>query len=309
MEDRSYRSFSEYLREKFGERVYRVSLDAGFSCPNRDGKLGTEGCAYCCEQGSWGGTGKRLSLEDQVVRGKQIARKRYRAQKFIAYFQAYSNTYADVEVLKRVYDSVVVGDKDFVGIAVGTRPDCVDREKLGLISSYKRMGFEAWIEYGLQSAHDATLQRIGRGHTVQDFKNAVLLTEEYDILVTAHLIIGLPDEGEEEVKRTALFCASLPIHGVKIHNLNIVGNTRMAEWYSEGKIRPLDMEEYAHLVVDFLERIRPDTVIDRLVAESDPTSLIEPRWSLKKHEVIRCIEKEFARRNSFQGKLFSERAT
>jgi radical SAM protein (TIGR01212 family) len=298
-----YRTFSGYLKEKFGEKVHRVSLDAGFTCPNRDGTLGTHGCAYCSPAGSWNAQERSLPLLEQVKRRKEAARLRYKAQKFIAYFQAYSNTYAPVHRLKEIYDSVVREDRDFIGLAIGTRPDCVDEDKLKLIESYRRMGLEVWIEYGLQSANNATLELIGRGHTAEDFARAVLQTKKYDILVSTHVIIGLPGEKKRDIVRTAQFLAALPIDGLKIHNLNIVKNTAMADMYYRGRVKPLTLEEFAHLTVDFLEYSSPQVVVDRLVAETHPSILIEPKWSLHKHAALDAVTREFKRRNSFQGKL------
>ncbi len=306
MRDRAfYRSFSSYLQERFGEKVYRISLDAGFTCPNRDGKIGTGGCAYCSPGGSWKGGTMRLPLHEQVLQGKKIMERRYGAHKYIAYFQAYTNTYAPVETLKKIYDSVVRSDSDFVGISIGTRPDCIDEQKLELISSYRRRGLEVWIEYGLQSANDATLLLINRGHSAEDFSRAVLLTKHYDIMVSAHVIVGLPWEKRDDVIRTARFVASLPVDGIKIHNLNIVKGTKIAEMYRKGELVPLKLDEYAGLAVDFLEHTRPDVIVDRLVAESDPQTLIEPRWSLDKQRALDAVKRMFEMRKSYQGKLVS----
>jgi radical SAM protein (TIGR01212 family) len=298
-----YRSYSGYLKERFGERVFRVSLDAGFTCPNRDGTLGISGCAYCSPAGSWNAGQRSLPLAEQVRRGKEAATRRYKARKFIAYFQAFSNTYAPVDTLKEIYDSVVLGDRDFVGIAIGTRPDCIDEEKLKLLESYRQMGLVVWIEYGLQSANNTTLELIDRGHTAEDFARAVEHTKKHDILVSTHVIIGLPGEKEDDVVHTARFLAQLPIDGVKIHNLNIVKNTKMADMYRSDRVKPLTLEEFARLVVDFLEHIPPQVVVDRLVAETHPSVLIEPKWSLNKPAAIAAVKQEFKRRNSFQGRL------
>lgn len=302
MDNPFYRTFSQYLSKRFGEKVYRISLDAGFTCPNRD--YGNQGCAYCSEQGSWNGKIEREPLKEQVRKGKEIIKRRYRANKFIAYFQAYTNTYAPVDTLKKIYDSVLLGDEEFVGLTVGTRPDCIDRDKLKLISAYKERGLMVWVEYGLQSASDETLRLIGRGHRVEDFKRAVFMSKEYGLLVGTHVIIGLPGEDRENIKKTAHFLAGLPVDMLKIHNLNIVKDTLMAEWYYSGKVKPLGLEEYAELVVDFLELTGPDIIVDRLVAESNPLCLIEPRWSLNKNLALRIIAKQFETRESFQGKNY-----
>ncbi len=299
-----YRAFSSYLRERFGEKVYRISLDAGFTCPNRDGTLGQNGCAYCSPTGSWNKTEETQTLIDQVRRGKEIVRRRYKAHKFIAYFQAYTNTYSSAGNLKKIYDSVVLGDSDFVGLAIGTRPDCIDKDKLELISSYREKGLEVWIEYGLQSANNSTLALINRGHCAEDFSKAVYKTKKYNILIGAHVILGLPCEKRNDMIRTAQFLAGLPVDGVKIHNLNIVKNTKVADMYYKGEIKPLSLQEFAQLAVDFLEYTNTDVIIERIVAESNPLSLIEPKWSLNKQAAISEVIEEFKRRNSYQGKLY-----
>ncbi|RKX94440.1 MAG: TIGR01212 family radical SAM protein [Spirochaetes bacterium] len=302
-----YRSFSSYLKEKFGCKVFRVSLDAGFTCPNRDGTLGYGGCAYCSPEGSWNREISRLKLNEQVEKGIERAEKRYGAQKFIAYFQAFTNTYAPVSELKEIYDRVLSMSDRFVGLAIGTRPDCIDDEKLKMISEYKTMGYDVWIEYGLQSSNEKTLELINRKHGIKVFDEAVLLTKKYEINVAVHVIIGLPGEGMEDVHNTANYVADLPIDGVKLHNLNIVKNTLMAKWYRERRITVLSLDEYANLAVDFLERIKADIIVQRLVAESSRDSLIAPKWSLDKSAVINYINKIFSERNSYQGRLYKQR--
>lgn len=236
-----------------------------------------------------------------------MVKKRYDAKKFIAYFQAYSNTYGPVEKLKSTYDSVVRSDPDIVGLAVGTRPDCIDREKLSLLTDYGQMGLLVWVEYGLQSSKDDTLILIDRGHTAGDFASAVERTKKHAILVSAHVIIGLPHEERKDIINTAQFLANLPIDGVKIHNLNIVKNTKIADMYYRGELKPLELEAFAGLTVDFLEYTDPRVIVDRLVAESNPAVLIEPKWSLNKQKALAAIWEQFEGRNSFQGKLFKPR--
>ncbi len=301
-----YRSFSSYLKEKFGEKVYRISLDAGFTCPNRDGTLGYGGCAYCSPPGSWNRNLARMTLDEQVKEGKERVKRRYGAKKFIAYFQAYTNTYAPVEELKRIYDSVLLKSNDFVGLAIGTRPDCIDDEKLEMISEYKKMGYEVWIEYGLQSANEETLKLINRGHGVDIFIKAVRNTRKYGILIATHIIIGLPGEGREDIINTAKLISSLPIDGLKLHNLNIVKGTLMEKWYRKGKVKAISLEEYSNLVVDFLEIISPEVVIQRLIAESPKDILIAPLWPINKSRAINFINETFKKRKSYQGKLYKK---
>jgi radical SAM protein (TIGR01212 family) len=307
MKNPYYRTFSSFLRERFGEKVYRISLDAGFTCPNRNGTIGKDGCAYCSPEGSWNEREKRLPLLQQLMRGKEAVKKRYDAKKFIAYFQAYTNTYGSAGELKSIYDSVVRADPDIIGLAIGTRPDCIDREKLDLLAEYSQMGLLVWIEYGLQSAKDETLVLIDRGHTARDFESALECTKKYDIIVSAHVIIGLPHESRKDIINTAKFLADLPLDGLKIHNLNIVKNTKIADMYYRGEVKPLELEAFAGLTVDFLEYTNPGVIVDRLVAESNPSVLIEPKWSLNKQKALAAIWEQFEKRNSFQGKLFKPR--
>jgi radical SAM protein (TIGR01212 family) len=297
-----YRSFSRYLKERFGQKVFRISLDAGFTCPNRDGTAGLEGCAFCSPAGSWTSSRVRPALSEQIKRGKEAIKRRYGARKYLAYFQAYSNTYGSVDTLESVYESVVTGDEDCVGIVVGTRPDCIDDDRLKLVASYRSKGLEVWIEYGLQSSKDTTLNLIRRGHTVKDFSRAVLKSKEHGILISAHVIFGLPGEQRDDVIKTAGFLNGLPIDGVKLHNLNILRGTRIADLYYRALLNPLSLENYADQVVDFLERIDPKVIVARLVAESESSCLIAPRWSLDKQHALDTIHGTFRKRMSFQGK-------
>ena len=243
-----------------------------------------------------------MPLEEQLRREKMRVKRRYGANKFIAYFQAFSNTYASPQELKRIYDSVLTNDDEVVGLAIGTRPDCIDAARLHVISSYLPRK-SVWIEYGLQSAHDSTLELIGRGHSVQAFSDAVRATDAYGIGVFAHIIIGLPGEGRRENIETALYLAGLPIEGVKIHNLNIIRGTELENWYNEGRMQPLSLDEYAKRVVDFLERTRAEVVVDRLCTDTAAEQLVEPKWSLHKNTVKARILDEFSRRGSCQGRL------
>jgi radical SAM protein (TIGR01212 family) len=235
-------------------------------------------------------------------REKDRVRRRYGANKFIAYFQAFSNTYAPPRVLRQIYDSVLEDDEEIVGIAIGTRPDCIDTEKLQLVSSYLPRK-SVWIEYGLQSAHDRTLELMGRRHDVQAFTDAVRETDAHGIGVYAHIIIGLPGEGRRQNIETAEYLAGLPVEGVKIHNLNVIRDTMLETWYDEGKVEPLTLEEYAERVVDFLERTRPEVVVARLSTDTEAERLVVPKWSLDKRAVTTRIIEEFSRRGTYQGRL------
>jgi len=296
-----YRSLSEYLREKFGCRVYKITLDAGFTCPNRDGTLGVGGCAYCDEYGSGSGLFKQgVSIGEQLLRGIERARRRFKAKKFIAYLQAFTNTYAPLDKLKEIYDQAV-DHPDIVGLSIGTRPDCVPDEVLDLIRSYADR-LMVWVEYGLQSANVETLRRINRGHGVAEFVDAVLRSKRRGLNVCAHVIIGLPGEGREDFEETANLLAALRVEGVKIHSLYIPKGCRLAEEYLAGRLKLMSREEYVEAVCDFLELLPPQTVIQRLTGETSPDRLLAPDWVLDKAKTLRMIDEELERRGSFQGK-------
>jgi len=303
--DRYYR-FSSYLKERFGCYVYKIGVDAGFSCPNRDGTLSGEGCIFCDNRAfSFNTRFPDRSIEAQIREGMEFGRKRYGAKKFMVYFQAYTNTYAPADSLKKRYD-IVKNFKNIVGIAIGTRPDCVNEEILALIESYSA-DYEVWVEYGLQSIHAKTLQVINRNHTYQDFLHAIELTRGRNIKICVHVIIGLPGEGEKEVLQTAREVGRLGLQGIKIHPLHVVKGTRLEDMYKKGEYKPLTREEYVDLTVKFLEYLPPGLVIQRISADCPAELLVAPEWIAKKKEVLNKIEERLKEKNTFQGRLFSFR--
>lgn len=301
--DKRYNQFSAYLKNKFGVRVYKITLDAGFSCPNRDGKISTGGCIFCDDGGSFSQAHSNLlSVEDQVQEGIKTLTARFKAEKFMSYFQAFSNTYKPVGELKKIYDSSLCDDK-IVGLSIGTRPDCVDDEKLKLISEYKD-DYYTWIEYGLQSIHDKTLKRINRGHDYDCFLKAYEKTKEYGINVCVHVIFGLW-ETHDEILQTAEELARLKVDGVKIHMLCALENTKLADMYRNGEINFMSEDEYIQTVCDFLEYLPPDTTIHRLAGNGFSKTLIEPKWLGKKMDCLNKIDRTFLQRNSCQGSKYS----
>jgi len=287
----------------FGCRVQKITIDAGFSCPNRDGKISTGGCIYCNVRGS--GTGahaKGLSVTDQIIQGKKALSKRYKAKKFIAYFQSFSNTYGPFDRLKNLY-AQALAIEDVVGLSIGTRPDCVNEPILELLQGYAE-NYLVWIEYGLQSANDSTLAFINRGHDVMCFKQAVLATKNRGINICAHVILGLPNETKAHVLETARVVSDMEIDGIKIHLLYVVRGTALDKLYSAGEYRCLEQQEYADLVCDFLEHIPKNMVIQRLTGDPHPEELVAPMWALKKTENMALIKKTLEKRDSWQGKLW-----
>ncbi|MBN2034702.1 MAG: TIGR01212 family radical SAM protein [Deltaproteobacteria bacterium] len=299
-----YRDYHTYLRELFGERVQKITLDAGLTCPNRDGTICRGGCIYCDSRGS--GTGamihRGLSIAEQMRRGSEFAGKRYGAKKFIAYFQSFSNTYAPLRTLKNLYDQALI-HPGVVGLSVGTRPDCITSEILDLLSSY-RDRFLVWLELGLQSAHDATLLRINRGHSVACFDRAAAMADACGLNVCAHVILGLPGETRTMMVETACHLASLPVKGLKIHALYIVKGVALATMHEKGLYQCLTREEYVESVVDFLERIPPDVIIQRLTGDPNPLELQSPDWVKDKWTNLRLIRKRLEERDAWQGKKY-----
>ena len=304
-----YYPFSYFLKEKFPFKVHKISIHAGFTCPNRDGLAGTDGCTYCANESFSPNVGETIMpIKEQVEKGMRFLKRRYGAEKFIAYFQAFTNTYADVDTLKTRYEEALF-DKDIIGLSIGTRPDCITDEVLNLINSYTEK-YHVWIEYGLQSMHDRTLRLINRGHDYKAFKDAVLRTKDKEnIKICAHVILGLPGEDWDDMMKTAQAVSSLGIDGIKLHHLYIAKNTAMANEYFKGNVKTMKVEEYVSLVCDFLERISPDIVIQRLVGDTHGNFLISPIWDVSKGEVFSAITEELRRRNSYQGARYIPRPT
>ncbi len=307
MANKPYRDFNSSLREQFGCRVQKITLDAGLTCPNRDGTLGLGGCIYCNEKGSGtGAASQRLSITDQIRNAKSYLVKRYKAKAFIAYFQSYSNTYAPLHILKSLYEEALA-DPDVVGLSIGTRPDCVEDAVLDLLGDYARERL-IWLEYGLQSAHDATLARIRRGHSVAAFTDAVRRTRSRGLPVCAHVILGLPGEGREEMLATARFLADSDIQAVKIHLLYVIRGTALDTWYRSGLYRCLTRDEYVSIVSELLTLLPPEMIIQRLTGDPHPEELVAPQWSLEKPQNLEAIHQYMAARGLFQGKDCVRRA-
>lgn len=304
MQDKRYFTFNNYLYEKFGKKVYKITLDAGFSCPNRDGTISSGGCIFCDESGSFSQAhSSRLSVKEQVQTAIDNLPKRFRAELFLAYFQAFSNTYAPVDVLKKVYDDAFL-DPRVVGISIGTRPDCVDKEKLSLIASYKN----PWLELGLQSAHDKTLQLINRGHNFKCFENAYTLAKAAGIRVCVHIILGLPGETPKDMLKTARILSNMGVDGIKIHTLTVLQNTPLAKMHAAEPISLLSEDEYCNLVCDIIEVLPPDTTIHRVGGSGLSTTLIAPLWARNKFETMNKIDRILWERNTRQGAKYWEQS-
>ncbi|MDD3990519.1 MAG: TIGR01212 family radical SAM protein [Desulfobacteraceae bacterium] len=306
-EEKRYHDLNRFLRRHFGCRIQKITVDAGFTCPNRDGTLGRQGCIYCNARGSGTGAFARgLSIREQVEAGKAGMAKRYKAKGFIAYFQAFTNTYAPIEVLQKRYEEALAVP-GVVGLAIGTRPDCVDGAVLDLLQSYTNR-YMVWIEYGLQSIHDATLTAIHRGHDYATFRRAVEATRGRGILTCAHIILGLPGETAGHMRQTARAVAALGLDGIKIHLLYVVRGTRLARLHQQGEYRCLTQSDYADRVCDVLERLPPQMVIQRLTGDPHPEELVAPDWALRKRDTLALIHRRLEERETFQGRLYNSAA-
>jgi radical SAM protein (TIGR01212 family) len=296
-----YLDLNTYLKSRFGTRVQKLTLDAGLTCPNRDGRVGTGGCLYCNARGSGTGAAARgLSLTEQVREGISRLARRYGVSRFIAYFQSFSNTYAPAVRLRALYDEALAFP-EVMGLSIGTRPDCLDDEVLDLLAGYARERL-VWLELGLQSAQDETLRAINRGHDAACFSKAVERAASRGLEVVAHAILGLPGEGPREMAATAAYLARLPLQGVKIHLLYVVQGSGLARLYQQGAYPCLTEDEYVRLAVDFVELLPPGFVIHRLTGDPHRHELLAPEWCLDKSRVLSRIREEFARRGSCQGR-------
>ncbi|OQY04301.1 MAG: TIGR01212 family radical SAM protein [Bacteroidetes bacterium 4572_117] len=304
--NRPFNDYSSYFKKKFTERVQKISIDAGFSCPNRDGTKGTGGCTYCnnatfnpfyCEP--------TKSVTQQINEGIAFFEPKYKTQQYLAYFQAFSNTYGDIKLLKKLYNEALNHPK-VIGLVIGTRPDCVNNEILDYLADLSKKYFVV-VEYGIESTLDRTLQLINRCHTHQESVDAILKTAERKIETGAHIIIGLPGESDEEIIEHAKILSRLPITSLKLHQLQIVKSTALAKQYADNpeRIRLFQADEYIKLVIKFLEHLSPNIIIERFISESPSDLLIAPKWKrLKNFEIVSKIEKKMKENNTYQGKYY-----
>lgn len=304
---RRFNSFAEYFKKEFGGRVQKLAIDAGFTCPNRDGSKGRGGCTYCdndafnpsyCQP--------EKSVNHQIEEGIEFHARRYRrAFRYLAYFQPYSNTYAPLDKLKEIY-SQALARPEIIGLVIGTRPDCIDEEKLEYFSELARDHY-LMLEYGIESCYNHTLERINRGHSFEDAVNALKMTSSYGIKTGAHFIFGLPGESRNEMMQEVEIINSLPIQNIKFHQLQIIKGTLMAREYSDkpGDFVQFPLEDYIEFIIDFIEKLNPGFVIERFAGEVPPRFLAAPGWDLiRNDQVLARIEKRLEERNTWQGKEF-----
>ncbi|RJX29577.1 MAG: TIGR01212 family radical SAM protein [Dethiobacter sp.] len=318
-----YYRLSTFFKEKFKEKVSKIPLDAGFSCPNRDGTISTGGCIYCCNPSFSPGalarekTGTKPAIREQILRfqsrlekgredtGPEIIPEGFiPRRKYLAYFQAYSNTYASVSRLKELYEEALQ-TPGIIGLSIATRPDCLGPGVLELLAGYAR-DFHIWLELGLQSAHDRTLELINRGHNYRQFQEAVLKSQSTGIYLCAHIINGLPGEGREEMLETIHRINSLPLDGIKFHQLQIFSHTPLEWLYRQEEFKVLAMGEYLEILCDQLEILRPDVVVHRLLSEATSSDfLLAPDWHVPRALFSQLVEKELKVRRSYQGQKYA----
>ncbi len=305
---RPYNFFGDYLWEKYQCRVLKLPVSAGLTCPNRDGTLSDSGCLFCSDEGSASPTcASARDILTQMQSARDSFRRSSAETRYIAYFQAFTNTYAPASRLKELYD-LAVTFPDIIGMMIGTRPDCLPDDVLDLIASYAGENFELWLEVGVQTVHDRSLALLNRGHDHAASRDALLRAAARRIPLCAHLILGIPGESWQDMMSTAEEISRLPVAGVKIHHLHVIKGTALESLYRRGQIAPLSFRTYISTLCDFLERLRPDILIHRLMGDRAADTLAAPRWGLHKGTVLKAIEDEFRSRETWQGFLFQPEA-
>lgn len=295
-----YYDLKSYWLNRFGSRVYKLPIDAGFTCPNRDGTLATGGCIYCDGRGSrLRQAGPLPSVSEQIAQGMSYYRRHRRAGRFIAYFQTFTNTYGPLDHLKRLYDEALA-QQDVIGLSVGTRPDCIPDPVMQLLQDYAA-NHHVWLEIGLQSMHDRTLNSINRGHSSAVFVDAVRRAAGKNIQICVHIIVGLPEESHKDILKTAKFLAALPIQGIKIHALLALRGTLLGKQHENGQIALMSQRDYVRTVCDILEILPAEMVIQRLTADGYRDIFLAPQWAVNKMEVLNAIDQELEHRDTHQG--------
>ena len=294
---------NDFLKEKFNEKIYKVSLDGGFTCPNRDGKVSRGGCIFCSENGSGDFTATKLkSIHAQIEEQIDLVSKKYKGDKYIAYFQNFTNTYAEVSYLRKIYEEALSHEK-IVGLAIATRPDCLEDDVLELLADLNKKTF-LWVELGLQTLNDDVAKYFNRAYETEIYKEASEKLNKLNIKFVTHIIIGLPKEENDDYLKTAIFAQNCGTWGIKLHLMYVVKNTPLEKLYLNGDLKVNTKEEYVEKVINILENISPEIVVHRLTGDGDRETLVAPLWSIKKIDVLNSIHKELKRRNTYQGKLY-----
>ena len=298
-----YYSLNYYLRNKFGEKVYKISLDGGFTCPNRDGRVGRGGCTFCSASGSGDYAGSRaLSINKQFEDRKEMMEKKWKDGKYIAYFQAYTNTYAPVDILRKKYEEALQ-QKGVVALSIATRPDCIDDEIADLLEEISKKTY-LWVELGLQTINDNTAKNFNRGYDLKVFDESLKKLKDRNIEVVVHTIFGLPGESKEDMLKTVDYVAHSGVQGVKFHLLHLMEETKMVEQYKSGELKLMTQEDYIDTICKAVTIIPEEMVVHRLTGDAPRELLIGPMWSLKKWEVLNAIDKALEDNDLWQGKNY-----
>lgn len=297
-----YYSLDSFLKNTFGEKIYKVSLDGGFTCPNRDGTLGDRGCIFCSEGGSGDfASSAKLSIKDQISAGIDLVSHKNSSDKYIAYFQAYTNTYGPIDKMRRLFYDAITDDR-IVGLDIGTRPDCLPDEVLALLSELNQIK-PVFVELGLQTIHEESAKRIRRGYALPVFEDAVSKLSDLGILTVVHLILGLPGESKEMMLSSVTYLNSLPIHGVKLSLLHILKNTDLATLYESKPFYIFSFEEYIDMILISIRHLRKDIVIHRFTGDGPRDLVIAPRWSLHKRKILNEIAHQLKEQDLWQGDI------
>ncbi len=301
-----YHSLNYFLRNKFGEKIYKISLDGGFTCPNRDGKVAKGGCTFCSARGSGDFAGSRiLSITEQFEDRKEMMEKKWKDGKYIAYFQAYTNTYAPVEDLRRKYEEALA-QKNVIALSIATRPDCLDDDVVDLLEEISKKTY-LWVELGLQTINDESARNFNRGYDFKVFEEGIKKLQDRNIEVVVHTIFGLPGETKEDMLKTVDYVAHSGAQGIKFHLLHLMSGTQMVKQYESGELKLLSQEDYIDLICKGIAMIPQDMVVHRLTGDAPRESLIGPMWSLKKWEVLNAIDKALVDNDIYQGKNYIEK--
>ncbi|MCU7867642.1 MAG: TIGR01212 family radical SAM protein [Candidatus Thiodiazotropha sp. (ex Lucinoma borealis)] len=292
-------TFGQYLLNRYGERVHKIALDAAFTCPNRDGSKGIGGCTFC-NNVSFSPNGRQPKpISEQIESGRQVIRKRTGATKYLAYFQAYTNTYDEIDHLAQLYGEALA-EEDVIGLSIGTRPDCVPDAVLELLAGYQEEGFEIWLELGLQSAFDETLAKVNRGHGFAEYADSAMRAWRLELKVCTHMIAGLPGETAQHARETLRQVLELGTDGLKLHPLHVVKGTQLANAYRQGDYHPLTMEEYVNIAADLVELTPPEVIWHRLTGTASETILLAPNWCAQKWRVLNAITIELQQRRALR---------
>ena len=297
-----YNQYSRYIKNKYGQRVQKIPVDAGFTCPNRDGSLATGGCIYCNNNSFARRLSSSLTLSEQIKIGIESAQRKYKVDKYFIYFQSFTNTYASLEYLREIYQTAL-SFEGVLGLCIGTRPDCIDQEKLNLLEELAQK-FDITIEYGLESVYDSTLSKINRGHNFNAFENAINLTINKNIKICAHIMLGFPWETPKQWVDTAKILSKYPIDFLKVHNLHVVRETQLFEIYQKNPFKTLGAQEYLEIIIEFLENLNPEIIIQRLLSDTPSDLLVAPLWEIKSSTFLNNLLIEMSKRNSYQGKSY-----